>query len=162
MKRTLPNLLLDDETGELVVSGKRFVLLPVGFFITSLEQMEKIVGQAAPALLFRIGCGIGEGYVNRIVCAAEEYGETLDKDLLLLEAYENALYQSGFGIVRLRDLDIEKPRIIVEVANSPTKDDEKGCEMFRGIITGIATGVLGECVCSEVEHGETCVFEVVK
>ncbi len=161
MKRTLPNLLLDDETGELLTAGRRFVLLPAGFFITSLEQIEKIVGQAAPALLFRIGCGIGEEYVNRIVCAAKEYGETLDPDLLLLEAYENALYQSGFGIVRLRELDLEKPRIIVEVANSPTKD-EKGCEMFRGIITGIATRDLGECVCSEVEHGETCVFKVVK
>lgn len=161
MKRTLPNLLLDDETGELLASERRFVLLPAGFFITSLEQIEKIVGQAAPALLFRIGCGIGEEYVNRIVCAAEEYGETLDSDLLLLEVYENALYQSGFGIVRLKDLDVEKLRIIVEVTNSPTKD-EKSCDLFRGIIAGIANEVLGECVCSEVEHGETCVFEVVK
>ncbi|MEE8403206.1 MAG: hypothetical protein V3R93_05590 [Candidatus Hydrothermarchaeaceae archaeon] len=161
MKRTLPNLLLDDETGELLASEARFVLLPAGFFITSLEQIGKIVGQAAPALLFRIGCGIGEEYVNMIKRAADEYGETLDTDLLLLEAYENALYQSGFGMIRLKDLDVEKPRIILEVANSPTKD-EKGCDLFRGIIAGIATEVLGECACNEVEHGETCVFEVVK
>lgn len=161
MKRTIPNLLLDDEAGELLAAKKRVVMLPAGFLVKSLEQIEKIVGAAAPALHFRVGCGIGEEYVSIIESTAGEYGEKLEKDLLLLEAYETALFQSGFGVVRLKELDLQKPRIVVEVSNSPTRD-EKACDLLRGIICGIAMHVIGECKCSETKHGKTCEFEVSK
>lgn len=161
MKRPVSYLEMDAEKGELSAANGRFVLLPAGFLIQSQKQVEKIVGPASAALHYRVGCGIGEEYINIMERVAKEFGEEIDVELLLMQAYETSLVESGFGMVRVREFDLEKSRIVVKVKNSPTKD-EKGCDLLRGIIGGIAMRVLKDCTCVEVEHGETCEFEVRK
>jgi PAS domain S-box-containing protein len=143
--KQLKYLESDDLEGKFYVAGTRSLLIPVSVVASIYNTLRKIIGNSADMLIYRIGENIGSEYVNVLAGTLKDASVELDEDALLEQVYITISVNSGWGIIDIKKMDLEKDAVEIELANSPSQELVSGSNYFleRGILAGVYQQITG-------------------
>lgn len=129
----------DDEKGVLYSAGKQSLLIPVDFIIHLNNILAELAGKpATKILLYKIGEALGEGYAETLKKILKNEKIKISRETLLKEVYNAISMEAGWGIIKIKKLNLKTGEIEINIKNSPSNQLAKNnnFDLERGIFSG--------------------------
>ena len=152
--RQLKYVESDDTEGKFYVAGIRSLLIPVSIIRSIYTGLQKVVGESANILVYKIGENIGSEYVEVLGKALKEAEVELDEYALLEQVYITISVNSGWGKIDIKKMNLEEDTVELELVNSPSQELVSGSNFLleRGILAGAYQQITGRRVYYDVSE----------
>lgn len=169
-EKEFPFIKIDEEKSILKMNGVRMLVVPASFPAGINEGARRLVGEAAPAINFRIGRECGKLYREHMQNLLKDYGVDFKPKTVIVLLLNAIMRNMGWGGVDPEITKSKKFHMQVKLENSPSSEfaghsTKPVCHFERGILTSMVEEVLKREV--EVEEkqcralgAEACLFEV--
>ena len=148
--------IVNDE-GKIIVAGKRWVLMDASAFPAfMIKTTEDVVGRIAKEFVYWFGYGYGEKVAER----QKEMGLTNDQALKVVFAV--AACHSGWGIVKVEEIDFDKPYMKIKVFNDFESESaemigggaDRDLSFIKGVGSGLISGITGKKIIAKVINAD--------
>jgi predicted hydrocarbon binding protein len=139
----LADLVFEPDSGKLAFKDVRYLLIRPDTIIEFQKAVEAEVGVEHCAAMMMAG-----GITGGVRSAARYKTEFGLNDAEIVDFMCKMGREIGWGHFQLCELDPQKKRLVVEVAESPFAAayghaDEGVCHLTRGVLSGLAAGIFG-------------------
>ncbi|MBU1179050.1 PAS domain-containing protein [Patescibacteria group bacterium] len=131
---------LDDLKGVLYAAGRQSLLVPVDIVKTLHSVFVRLLGkEGAELLIYKIGEGLGRGFVCSLESILKKEKVKFSKKTKIKIVCNAIFMESGWGRIRVNEMDLNKNTAKVEISNMPSGkfSETYDLSLERGILAGV-------------------------
>ena len=142
-KKYIPYIWLDDETGHPLMMNERCTIIFSETLSTLRLSLYKLIGEGSEMLLRLIGKDMGKKYAQLVLKQYPELNE-VSKRTQIYELCSIILRNTGFGKIKILDLDVSKPEMRAIIEDAPSGLGIKSLPPIYNLEAGMLCGILEE------------------
>lgn len=142
-KKYIPYIWLDDDTGNPMMMNERCTIIFSEALSTLRISLYKIIGEGSEMLLRLIGRDMGKKYAQLVLKQYPELNE-VSKRTRIYELCSIILRNTGFGKIKILELDVVKPEMKAIIEDAPSGLGIKSLPPIYNLEAGMLCGILEE------------------
>ncbi|GCC11275.1 hypothetical protein IPdc08_01326 [archaeon] len=152
-KKPIPYLYLDDETGQPMLMNEKCTIFFSETISILRESLHRVIGEGSELVLRVIGRDMGKKYAQLVMKQFPEL-EDVSKITQIHELCSIILRNTGFGKIKILELDLKKPFFKAVIKDAPSCLNFSSRPTTYNLEAGMLSGILGRILGVEMAVAE--------
>ncbi|GBE55799.1 MAG TPA: hypothetical protein ENH28_02395 [Euryarchaeota archaeon] len=152
-KKPIPYLYLDDETGQPMLMNEKCTIFFSETISILRESLYRVIGEGSELVLRVIGRDMGKKYAQLVMKQFPEL-EDVSKTTQIHELCSIILRNTGFGKIKILELDLKKPLFKAVIKDAPSCLTFSSRPTTYNLEAGMLSGILGRILDVEMAVAE--------